>query len=190
MSVDRRVLHTISRDVFRINGKAGWSEFAKQLAVNRAYRAVFSYRLCRFFRCRPFVGSILLYPFFLLAHRFFSGSICCELPVSTKIGAGFVLQHGYATVFNKQVVIGNDVTVFHHVTVGATARGVPRIGDRVVITANAMVLGPVVIGDESTIGAGSVVLHDVAANSIVAGNPAKSIRHGAPARAKHVAQAL
>lgn len=183
---ESNLLSMLGYDIWRIRGRAGVAEFFNQIMGNRAYRVVFSYRLCRYLRSRPFFGAMAFFPLAYFFHRVFTGAICAELPLAVSIGPGFVLQHGYGLVVNKQASIGRDVTLFHEVTIGATAKGVPTIGNRVVVAAKAAVLGPIHVGDEVTIGAASVVIKDVECNTIVAGNPAKVIATGEKARVNFV----
>jgi serine O-acetyltransferase len=95
-----------------------------------------------------------------------------EIHPGARLGRRVFIDHGAAVVIGETAEIGDDVTIFHQVTLGAVgwwrddrrepgARRHPRIGDRVVIGANAIVLGPVTVGDEALIGAGSLVLTDV-----------------------------
>lgn len=173
-------------DVFRIRGRSGALEHLVQLIRNRAYRVVLTYRLCRWCRTRRFFGWQLLAIPLLLLHRLSTGLLCSEVPTRAWIGPGFLLVHGYGVVINARARIGSNATLFHQVTIGASARGVPAIGDRVVVAAHAIVLGPVVVGDDAVVGAGSVLTSDVAANSVVAGNPARIIAVDVPGRTKHV----
>lgn len=105
----------------------------------------------------------------MVAGRLASG---IELHPGARIGRRFFVDHGAATVVGETCVIGDDVTLFHQVTLGAVgywkdrdrpegeARH-PRLGNRVVVGANATVLGPVVIADGATVGAHSMVVTDV-----------------------------
>ena len=92
-----------------------------------------------------------------------------------KIGGGFSLQHGFSTVIAAKE-IGKNCRVFQQVTVGFHGEHAPVIGDDVQITAGAIVIGNVHIGDGATVGAGAVVTHDVPENAVVAGVPAKVIK--------------
>jgi serine O-acetyltransferase len=98
---------------------------------------------------------------------------------STKLGGGVVCFHPYSTVINARS-IGSNFTFRNNLTIGNKNDNndhIPIIGQNVNVGANAVIIGNVRIGDNVTIGAGSVVVKDVPDNVIVAGNPAKIIRH-------------
>jgi serine O-acetyltransferase len=95
-------------------------------------------------------------------------TIACD-----DIGPGLMLMHGFATIITARR-LGVDCQVSQQVTVGYDDRGdCPILGDRVRIGANAVVLGPITIGDDAVIGAGAVVVKDVPAGVVVGGVPAK-----------------
>lgn len=124
---------------------------------------------------------VLLVPH-LIAYRFWTEwFFSFELPWRTVAGPGLTIHHGHALVVNKGSVLGASVTLRHCVTIGnkllkdGSYSACPVIGSHVDIGANVCILGPVVIGDRAVIGAGAIVVKDVAAGTIVAGNPAKVI---------------
>ena len=82
-----------------------------------------------------------------------------------------LINHGPATI--GRAIIGRNVNIGAGVVIGMKNGGAPVIHDGVHISANAVVIGPIDVGENSIIGAGSVVIHDVPANTVVAGNPAK-----------------
>ena len=105
-----------------------------------------------------------------------------ELRYKSSIGPGLKLFHGQGTVLHEGTVMGTGCTLRQSTTIGSkvladgTQSACPVIGDSVDIGANAVIIGPVKIGDRAVIGAGSVVVKDVPARSVVAGNPARVIR--------------
>jgi putative colanic acid biosynthesis acetyltransferase WcaB len=100
-----------------------------------------------------------------------------ELNYKATVGPRLRLHHGFGLVVHDRAVIGADCTLRHCTTIGnrREADDCPVIGDRVDIGCNSVVLGRITIGDDAVIGAGSVVLHDVAPGQTVAGNPARPI---------------
>jgi serine O-acetyltransferase len=110
-----------------------------------------------------------------------------ELPCEVSIGRRFRIDHFGGVIVSGDVIIGDDVVIRNGVTIGLRRtgeRGSPKIGNRVDIGVGAKILGPITVGDDSTIGANAVVLEDVPPNSIAIGIPAKAIarRHSNGAR--------
>ncbi|GAB3273960.1 serine O-acetyltransferase [Arthrobacter pigmenti] len=101
-----------------------------------------------------------------------------EIHPGAMIGRGFFIDHGMGVVIGETAEIGEDVMIYQGVTLGgrslARVKRHPTIGDRVVIGAGAKVLGPVVIGADSAVGANAVVVKDAPADSILTGIPAKA----------------
>ena len=133
------------------------------------------FRLCQVFDRFPFPGRWLGAPFFALYQFLVIGIWGIELPYKITAGQGLRLYHGVATVLHEKVVLGNHVTLRHATTIGMRREGeqVPVIGDHVDIGCNALILGPIHIGEGAVIGAGAVVFHDVPAGAVAVGNPAK-----------------
>ncbi|MDP9165864.1 MAG: serine O-acetyltransferase [Actinomycetota bacterium] len=105
--------------------------------------------------------------------RFLTG---IEIHPGASIGRRFFIDHGMGVVIGETTEIGDDVMVYHGVTLGGrTMQQVkrhPTIGDRVTIGAGAKILGPLTVGHDSAIGANAVVTRDVPAESIATGIPA------------------
>jgi serine O-acetyltransferase len=108
--------------------------------------------------------------------RVASGGI--EIHPGARIGRGFFIDHGAGVVIGETAVIGDDVTLFHQVTLGSIgwwhdatrpegARRHPQVGDRVTIGANATLLGPISIGSDSVIGAQALVMKNIPSGSRV-----------------------
>nr|GFB38487.1 serine acetyltransferase 5-like [Tanacetum cinerariifolium] len=92
---------------------------------------------------------------------------------------GILLDHATGVVIGETAVVGNNVSILHHVTLGGTGKvggdRHPKIGDGVLIGAGATVLGNVKIGEGAKIGAGSLVMIDVPAWTTAVGNPARLV---------------
>jgi serine O-acetyltransferase len=106
-----------------------------------------------------------------------------EVHPGATIGKRLTLDHGVGVVIGETAEIGNDVTMFHCVTLGGiggtSPKRHPTIGNNVLIGAHAQVLGAIYVGDNAKIGANSTVLRDVEANTTVAGKLAEvKIRRG------------
>lgn len=102
------------------------------------------------------------------------------------LGAGLFIDHATGVVIGETAEIGDDVTIYHGVTLGGsgvdTGKRHPTVGDRVTIGAGAKVLGPIKIGDDSRIGANAVVVKPVPSNSVVVGVPGQVISRAGRAR--------
>jgi putative colanic acid biosynthesis acetyltransferase WcaB len=127
------------------------------------------------------VTFILFLPLFILYRVLVEWFLCIELPWKTRIGPGFRVDHGQALIINDGTVFGSGCIVRNSTTIGnkrlkdGTYSRAPIFGDRVDIGANAIVIGPITIGDDVAIGAGAVVLRDVPANHVAVGNPARIV---------------
>ncbi|WP_200868657.1 serine O-acetyltransferase [Bacillus cihuensis] len=108
--------------------------------------------------------------------RFFTG---VEIHPGAQIGNRFFIDHGMGIVIGETCEIGNNVSVFQGVTLGGTGKEKgkrhPTIKDNVLIATGAKVLGSIEVGENSKIGAGSVVLKEVPPNSTVVGIPGKVV---------------
>ncbi|UQW97346.1 serine O-acetyltransferase [Rummeliibacillus sp. G93] len=108
--------------------------------------------------------------------RFFTG---IEIHPGAKIGRRFFIDHGMGVVIGETCEIGNDVTIYQGVTLGGTGKEKgkrhPTLHDNVLVATGAKVLGSITIGENSKIGAGSVVLKEVPPNATVVGIPGKVV---------------
>jgi len=103
-----------------------------------------------------------------------------EIHPGATIGRRLFIDHGMGVVIGETAVIGDDVTLYHGVTLGGTslARGTrrhPTLGDGVIVGAGAQVLGAITVGDGARVGANAVVVQDVPAGSTVVGIPARAV---------------
>jgi serine O-acetyltransferase len=103
-----------------------------------------------------------------------------DIHPGATIGKGFFIDHATGVVVGETTIIGDNVSIFQGVTLGGVStlkeKRHPTIGDNVIIGAHATVLGDIVVGESSKIGAGSVVVKDVPPNSTVVGIPGKIVR--------------
>ena len=149
--------------------KSNWEVF-----LYPCYRAIKSYRKAHkqylkghFFRAR------------LISQRA-ARKTGIEIHPGARIGKGFFIDHGHGVVIGETTVIGDNVTLYQGVTLGGTGKETgkrhPTIEDNVMISVGAKVLGSFTIGENSKIGAGSVVLSEVPPNSTVVGVPGRVVK--------------
>ena len=109
--------------------------------------------------------------------RFWTG---IEIHPGAKIGRRLVIDHGMGIVIGETAEIGDDCTIYHGVTLGGTGKDTgkrhPTIGNNVLISTGAKVLGPFKVGDNSRIGANAVVLQEVPPDSTVVGIKARVVK--------------
>ncbi|MBU5591375.1 serine O-acetyltransferase [Clostridium sp. MSJ-4] len=155
---------------------------------------------------RSFIEVLLLYPsihvliYYRIAHFFYSKKVFfmarlvsqlgrfltgIEIHPGAKIGRGLFIDHGMGVVIGETAEVGENVTIYHGVTLGGTGKEVgkrhPTIGDNVIIGTGAKVLGPIFVGNGAKIGANAVVLKDVPSQATAVGIPAKILNVKKPA---------
>lgn len=146
-------------------------------------------------------AEVLLYPYFqalraykrahrlyLKGHFFWARYISqraarktgIEIHPGATIGKGFFIDHGHGVVIGETAEIGDNVSMYHGVTLGGTGKESgkrhPTVGNNVTICAGATILGPITIGDNAVVGAESFVLKDVPADTTVVGAPARIVK--------------
>ena len=103
-----------------------------------------------------------------------------EIHPGATIGKRLFIDHGTGVVIGETAIIGNDVTIFHGVTLGGTGKEKgkrhPTIGNNVLIGCGAKLLGNITIGDNVKIGANAVILKDVPSNATVVGIPGRIVK--------------
>jgi serine O-acetyltransferase len=106
--------------------------------------------------------------------RFLTG---IEIHPAARLGPGLFIDHGMGVVIGETAEVGKNVTLYQGVSLAGTSlkreKRHPTLGDNVVVGAGAKVIGAIYVGDNSRIGAGSVVVHDVPPNSVVVGVPGR-----------------
>lgn len=136
--------------------------------------AVFFHRISHFlYHCKCY----FLARFISQLSRFLTG---IEIHPGAIIGKRLFIDHGMGIVIGETAEIGDDVTLFHQVTLGGTGKTEgkrhPTIHNNVLVSTGAKVLGPVIIGENSKIGANAIVLGDIPPNATAVGLPAKIIK--------------
>lgn len=103
-----------------------------------------------------------------------------EIHPAAKVGRRLVIDHGMGVVIGETAEIGDDVLIYQGVTLGGTGKDIgkrhPTIGNNVMISSGAKILGPFKVGDNSRIASGAVVLEEVPPNCTAAGIPARIVR--------------
>ncbi|MBM7865914.1 serine O-acetyltransferase [Heliobacterium gestii] len=121
-------------------------------------------------------GWVVLARFLSQVVRFLTG---IEIHPGAKIGEGLFIDHGMGVVIGETAEVGDNVTIYQGVTLGGTGKEKgkrhPTIGNNVVVSSGARVLGSITIGDDVKIGAGSVVLKPVPPNCTVVGVPGRIV---------------
>ena len=146
-------------------------------------KAVFFYRIANFFYLAKFD---LFARIISQATRFFTG---VEIHPGATIGKNLFIDHGMGVVIGETSIIGNNVTIYHAVTLGGISPSIdsdsqrnekrhPTIGNEVVIGSGAQIIGPITVGKGARIAANAVVVNDVADNTTMVGVPAKAIKVG------------
>ncbi len=135
------------------------------------------FRICAAVSSNKFTRIIFI-PYIVFYKLFVEWVLGLEIPGTTKIGKGFQIYHGQATIIHKNAVIGEFCVLRQCTTIGTSSVNgeCPVIGSKVDIGCNVCIIGPVIVGDNVTIGAGTVITKDVPCNCIVVGNPARVIK--------------
>ena len=154
-----------------------------KLAIVLTYpgvKAVFFHKIANFFAVAKFDLIARVISQF---SRFLTG---IEIHPKAKIGKNLFIDHGMGVVIGETSEIGNDVTIYHNVTLGGVAPSInsneqrnvkrhPTLEDKVVVGSGAQILGPITIGKNSLIGSNAVVTKDVPEKSIMIGIPARKV---------------
>jgi len=115
----------------------------------------------------------------LFLQSLISSELSIDIHPAAKIGHGILMDHGTGIVIGETAMVGNNVSIMQSVTLGGTGKEEgdrhPKVGDGVLISAGAKILGNIKIGEGAKVGAGSVVLQEVPAHTTVAGVPAKIV---------------
>ena len=164
------LLKFILSDLYRYCGNTRPTSFIKNYFFNRGFNFSVWLRLS----AMPNLIGKLAYPIFYYKKKKYGIDIHC----STRIGYGLYIGHGGPLVVNPTCIIGNNVNLSQFTTIGANGgKQAAEIGDNVYIGPNVCIIDHVRIGNNVTIGAGSVVTKDIPDNATAVGNYAKVIHY-------------
>ena len=146
-------------------------------------KAVFFYRIANFFYLAKFD---LIARIISQTTRFFTG---VEIHPGATIGKNLFIDHGMGVVIGETSIIGDNVTIYHAVTLGGISPSIdsdlqrnekrhPTIGNDVVIGSGAQIIGPITVGKGARIAANAVVVNNVNDNTTMVGVPAKAVKVG------------
>jgi len=175
------ILERISEDVrtARTKDPAATSALTVALLYSGVH-AVWGYRIAHALRERGFRFTARFLSQFV---RFLTG---VEIHPAAEVGRRLFIDHGAGVVIGETAEIGDDVLLYHGVTLGGDSmrreKRHPTLGDGVTVGANATLLGDVAVGEAASVGAGSVVVDDVQAGASVAGVPAERVDSGGESR--------
>lgn len=157
--------------------------FAESRGLERIARIVasaivhYGWHACLLLRLSQWMHWGYLYPVSFVLHRVLLHLYGLDIPPSARIGAGLWLPHARNIVVHRQSVVGENVTIFHNVTLGGRGYdGYPTVGDWATLYVGCSVLGPVRVGTSATVGAHALVIESVDDRTVVAGCPARVIR--------------
>ncbi len=146
---------------------------SSRLTVLFTYPGLHALGLHRIAHALHHMGLRLIARFIALVARFLTG---IEIHPGAKIGRRFFIDHGFGVVIGETAEIGDDVTLYHGVTLGGTSlshgKRHPTLSDRVIVGAGAKILGPIMVGVGARIGANAVVVEHVPSGATMVGVPA------------------
>lgn len=139
--------------------------------LSQGFQAILVYRFFHWLQQKGIPGQ----PIRFFCERFIEITTGISIPAECEIGKGLRIHHFGGIIFHPSVKIGNNCTIFHHVTIGERGGtgGVAKIGNNVMIGAGAKIIGEITIGDNCKIGANAVVLKDLPPGSVAVGIPAR-----------------
>jgi serine O-acetyltransferase len=175
----------IKSDLYRYCGRTTFRSFIAAYLRVPGFRFSYYLRKTRWYRQRHGMLSKVAFVYNRLVLERYRFRYGFELSYATEIGAGLYLGHFGGVVVNSLATIGKNVNIAQGVTIGQTNRGrkagVPVVGDRVWIGANAIIVGAIRVGDDALIGPGAYVNFDVPARAVVLGNPGKIVSYAGTA---------
>lgn len=164
----------VKSDLMRYYGRYDVMTFIRAYLKNRLFRFQFALRMCQ--------GTGISKLFGLFLWKINRTKQVINIPRQTKIGYGLYIGHYGPIVVNPTAIIGNNCNLSQCTTIGSNENHAARIGDNTYIGPHVCIVEDVTIGNNVTIGAGSVVTKDIPDNATAVGNYAKVINYNNPGR--------
>ena len=164
----------VKSDLYRYYGKTDFLTFVKGYLLNRSFRFQYALRMCQTRGLSRYYG--------LLLWRLNRTKKQIQILRNTKIGYGLYIAHAGPLVVHPTAVIGNNCNLSQFTSIGSNEKHAAIIGDNVYIGPNVCIVEDVKIGNNVTIGAGSVVTKDIPDNATAVGNYARVINYNDPGR--------
>lgn len=161
----RELKNILKKDLYRYDGE---TNFFKGYLIQKGFRYTFYLRIATITKGISYYFSKFILRQLVVKYGY-------EISEKTEIGEGLAILHLGGIAINKNAILGKNITIFQGVTIGGDVgkrKGAPKIGNKVWIGANAVVVGNITIGDNVLIAANSLVNFNVPDNSLVIGNPA------------------
>lgn len=174
----------LKADTHRQYGQFSWGRVIMGVITRRTFRVIVTMRLCQAAAHSHGPIRLMLLPLKIL-HRLATHWAVVDFSWQTKVGIGLALTHGWGIVVSPGAQIGNNVTLFHGVTLGRRDRISPEgarlteypvLEDEVWVGPHAIIIGGVTIGRGSRIAGGAFVSENIPPYSIVSGNPSVIIK--------------
>ncbi|MCX0339644.1 serine O-acetyltransferase [Acinetobacter radioresistens] len=172
------MISLVKQDYKRLNksNRFTYLGFLKSFIFSTGFQLVCLYRLSFFLRKKNIkLFSVILDKFIFFLYN-------CEIRSTAKIGPGLLIRHPIGIIIGGKAEIGENFSIGQNTTIGGNnnktnnSRSQPIIGDNVTIGANSMIIGPLIIGNNSFIGSMSLVNKDIPSNETWAGIPARKIK--------------
>lgn len=173
----REVYSYVLSDYYRYSGNKDFKGLLTLLEADERFRWQVVFRLSKTERYKKLISVILL-----LFGDIENARQRIQIPSRTQIGYGLYIGHGGPAIVNPTAIIGNNCNLSQFVTIGANDNAAAVLGDNVYIGPSVCLVENVRIGNNVTIGAGSVVTHDVPEGATVAGNYARVLNYNNPGR--------
>lgn len=165
---------SLIKDDLRMFPSKKWGA-VRYFLFNASSKFTVWFRIGAYLRTKKNIFFKILYGIVFLIHKHNQYLTGIQLRIETKVGGGLRFQHFSCIVINEATIIGKNCLIFQGVTIGLGTSGIPYIGDNVILSSGAKIIGGVKIGNNVIIGANAVVTKDIPDNSIAVGIPAKVI---------------